>query len=1179
MPTVDWKGVGLIEFPDDATPEEISQVLSDQEFAIDERFGLKSDPGFWAEFMPDAAERGFRRSIMGFDILRGSNPDLPIIGMSPDEAAIAIREQQARINDIPMSEEARGVLNEVVNEDFFDALGTMIMNPGAAASIITEGLGGSVPVAATTLAAVAVPTLVGAALGSPLGPGGAIVAGTAGTAAGSYAVEYSNTLFDYLASDADVDIMDVDEVAAALSNKDLMKAASDRAVARGIPVAAVDALAYAISGGFSNMVRGARIAAKSGVEVGPDYIRTSTAQPSRLTELAGMTGVETIGGMGGEALAQLSADGKITSPGEIAIEGLAQGALGGPTNLASFLAAEYAAKRQAGIQPSTSTELAVLPGVQELDPDTTDLQAVAQAVAAERSSSVPEDASIREQLDNNIANLGTRINKKQASLNEMRASGKTPDKAARLEANINDLKARMAGMKQQRAAMTGTDFVLVEPDDVDGTPSFGASPTVESLSMPRRARKAVNRGKMDVLLDIVGRSTSKSEAGALKSPELRTVMDSYKSFMTDVKLRKGRLVTQMNDILQPALRQFKVPIFDSRAYDKRADQALGRALHLKPEELTAANINKILDQYKVSDEYRAVFPDMLVKARQFLDTIADDEIASGLQVEKVEGYFPIDMLPILNSRRKRAKAIDVIAKVTGNRSQAETLIQNMLEAVTGQDTELSSFDYLVSRGIVSPGPAKQTFERARTLAPKIRRALIDADLVPTSFYDVMRRRINQSAMAIPIRTRIVPGQKALRSMLNSTDQDVKVGAENLLKVGEVLQGRMPSGNKVPYGYQRPMRGLVSATYLATLGMAGLASLGEIIVLAAHAKPGDAFYAFRKTIPVVMRKLARSFFPHVQKSEAEAALDKYLIYMSAPEMAERFTTGSVIDFTNKVTEKFFLTNLLTQITQATRIAAAFAFDHAINRDVGILQTADKNSQAYRDAYIRMRKLGVPADQMTSMSPEMRQMAVLSGIDQTVMAPDPTTTPLWMRNPYLAPVAMLKSFAFTFGNTIGKQVWDEVVLGEALGGEIKYTKAERAQKAFRYAFMLSMLIGSQMGVEAMRDTIRNWDDEKKDYGEDESKRMLFNAVIATNLLGPIGLLLSSAGAEKFGSTPYESLSGPIAGRFSDFMTALDQIATTGEAKRLIREFLKSVPFVANNPSARRQLEEAILEAIGQ
>ncbi len=1157
MPTVDWKGVGLIEFPDDVTSEEISQTLSDQEFSIDERFGLKSDPGFWAKFMPDAAERGFRRSIIGFDILRGSNPDLPIIGMSPEEAAIAIREQQARINDIPMSEETRGVLNEVVNEDFFDALGTMITNPGAAASIITEGFGGSIPIAATTLAAVGVPALIGAILGSPVGPAGTVLAGAAGAGAGSYAVEYANTLFDYMANDADVDIMDVDEVAAALSNKDIMRASSERATARGIPIAAVDALAFALSGGFSSMVRGARIGAKSG----------------RGSALAGMTGIATLGGMGGETLAQLSADGRITSPGEIAIEGLAQGAIGGPTNLASYLIAEYAAKEQAGLTPASSTELTILPNVQEIDPETTDLQTIAQSVAAERSSSIPDANVLREQVDSQIVGLDKRIKKEESKLSAMRESGQTPDKAAKLEAKINNSKARLSGLRQQSSNIAGTDFVLAEPADVDGGPTFGTSPTVESLSAPRRARKSVNRGKMDVLLDVVTRSTSKAEAGAEKNPMLRDILESYKTFMIDVKLRKGSLVSQMNSVLQPALRTFKIPVFDSMAYDKSVDKALGRALHLTPEELTTENITSILNKYGVAQQYRAVFPEMLSKARLLVNQVGDEEIASGMEFEKIGGYFQFDMMPIINSRKLREAAIDVIAKVTGSRESATALIENMKETMESQDTEVSSFDYLVSRGTASYGPKKQSFERARTLAPKIRRALIDADLVPPSFYNGMRRRINQSSMAVPIRTRIMPGQKALRKLLNDADQSVAAGAESLLRVGEVLQGRMPSGSKVPYGYHRPMRGLVTATYLATLGMAGLASIGEIFVMAAYAMPGDAFYSFKKTIPTVMKKLARSFFPNIQKSEAEASLDK-LIYVSSPDMAERFTTGSTIDFTNKVTEKFFLINLLTQITQGTRIAAAFMFEHAINRDVGILQTADKNSKSYRDSYIRMRKLGVPADRMTNMSPEMRQMAIISGIDKMVMTPDPTNTPLWMRNPYLAPVAMLKSFAFTFGNTIGKQVYDEVVLGETLGGEIKYSKAERAQKAFRYSFMLSMLVGANLAIESMRDIIRNWDDEKKDYGEDESLKIMVKAGLSTNILGPIGILLSSMQAAKYGSTPFESLAGPLAGRLSAFLTAINEAATEGEVRSLVRELLKTMPLVANNPAARRQLEETIL-----
>ena len=72
MTMVDWKGVGLIEFPEDMSQEDINQRLSDQEFYFDEQFGIPSDPGFWAEIMPDAVERGFRKTVMGIQAARSS---------------------------------------------------------------------------------------------------------------------------------------------------------------------------------------------------------------------------------------------------------------------------------------------------------------------------------------------------------------------------------------------------------------------------------------------------------------------------------------------------------------------------------------------------------------------------------------------------------------------------------------------------------------------------------------------------------------------------------------------------------------------------------------------------------------------------------------------------------------------------------------------------------------------------------------------------------------------------------------------------------------------------------------------------------------------------------------------------------------------------------------------------
>ena len=257
-------------------------------------------------------------------------------------------------------------------------------------------------------------------------------------------------------------------------------------------------------------------------------------------------------------------------------------------------------------------------------------------------------------------------------------------------------------------------------------------------------------------------------------------------------------------------------------------------------------------------------------------------------------------------------------------------------------------------------------------------------------------------------------------------------------------------------------------------------------------------------------------------------------------------------------------------------AAGAFESAINRDVSTLKTADKNSKEYRQAMMRMRKLGVPENRVTSMTPEMRQMAILNGIDQTVMTPDPTNRPLWMSNPYLAPIAMLKSFATVFGNTIGKMVWDEVVVGQTSYGE-KLTKGERAAKALRYATMLSLLMSAQMVIELFRDQIRNWDDEDQDYDDATSFEFLMESGKNTMIFGLATPILDAFSAQKYGKTFTGSLLGPIPDKVDRLVRAASAAATEGEIKLLVREFLRNTPLIAVNPGARRSLEEGILEEL--
>ena len=1204
MTMVDWKGLGLIEFPDAMSQEDIDQRLSDQEFYFDEQFGIVSDPGLWAQAMPDSVERGFRKTVMGIQAARSLNPDIPLVGMSRDEAAIAIREQKARMDDIPMPEETRAILGQVMEQDFFEAVGTMISNPSAAASIVGEGLGGSVPAAATTIASVAVPSLFGLALS----PFAAVGIGAAAAGSAGYATEYANTLIDHMMDEGNIDVMDVDAVAAALNNETLMAEAKKSAIARGVPIAMVDAAAFALGGVFSNVVRSARVGSKAGVEVGEDYVKvgsdklvketplsrteielgTSPTPRSRAAELVGMTGVETGGGIAGEALAQISDEGAVMRPGELAIEGLAQGLIGGPTNLVTYMSAEYSARRQAGIKDGE--EPAALTGEPVVDQEQADLDTLSDTINAEQDAGVATSSSAAEESTLKINRLEKNLETAEKELNDLRYTGINPKKMASLrDSGIPNIKAKIAAEKAGLNTFQNKNVTLINDTADQG---IGSSSQPESLELSRRPTKSDPQSIWGFLSSTVSRATAASERAAqdpnsVNAPVIREMLNSVKTFFPQVKLTKAKLMSELNEQMTPFLQSFKMPVVgglrsgsQARGIDGNSSKAIGESLHLDDADMTIANVTEIMDRNNVAPQYRPAIMDTVQRSRALLKRMLAEEQAAGVEVSALDGgYFPVDLSPLfrgIGSNARKQKAIKAVGKALGSESKAKKLFDEIEDNFKREGISSPTFGKAMEN---IPAVKKMSFQQQRTLTKKVRDVLVKEQLIPTDYYEVMRRRIGQHSIAIPSASRIEPIRRQIQKMAKDGNltREEEAALGNLQKVTRAIEGRYGTGPEgMPRGAKAILQPIVTSMYVITLGMAGIASLGEIAVLTGYAKPGDIFYGFRKMIPIMSRKLGRYFKPNMKKSDAELALEDFLIYVSAPEMAERFTSQSVVDFSSKVTEKFFLANLLTQITQATRIVAAEAFTRAIDRDVSVLKTASKTSKEYRQAMMRMRKLGVPENSVTSMSTEMRQMAILNGIDMTVMTPDPTNRPLWMSNPYLAPVAMLKSFATAFGNTVGKMVWDEVVVGQTAYGE-KLTKGERASKAFKYAMMLSLLMGAQGAIQSTRDVIRNWDDEDEDYPEDELLNRLLDMAKGTMILGIGTPLLDALQAQKYGSSPMLALAGPVVSKVDKLLSAVGAVGSEGEIRPLVREFVRSVPFISVNPGARRVIEDALMDEL--
>ena len=202
------------------------------------------------------------------------------------ELAVRLAQQQREVERYPVPDDIAKGMQDISNaQTMGDAFTAIRTNPRAVLETTLQSLGASAP------------ALVGAAGGSVFGPGGTAT----GAGLGSFAVEYSNTLQDVMAENG-VNGTDSMSIHAALNNPELMAAARDKALKRGIPVAIFDALTAGLAG---KLLAGAK------PTVGNVAARTG-----------GELGLQAGGGAAGEAGAQL-ATGEY-KPGDILMEAFAE---------------------------------------------------------------------------------------------------------------------------------------------------------------------------------------------------------------------------------------------------------------------------------------------------------------------------------------------------------------------------------------------------------------------------------------------------------------------------------------------------------------------------------------------------------------------------------------------------------------------------------------------------------------------------------------------------------------------------------------------------------------------------------------------------------------------------------------------------------------------------------------
>lgn len=205
-------------------------------------------------------------------------------GLAADRVTSQAQRDAALAEQFPMSDRgARGVRALSEADTFAEGLGVVARQP-------LDVLAGALEVGveqAPTLAAAAAATIATRNPNVGMGIMGA----------STYAQERFGQMAT-VAQDFGYDLTDPQQARAAVQDEEFMRAQEARGMTRGAVIAVVDALTFRAGAAFN---------------------------PATARGFAANTGLQVGGGAGGEALAQLATEGEISAPGEVILEGLAEG--------------------------------------------------------------------------------------------------------------------------------------------------------------------------------------------------------------------------------------------------------------------------------------------------------------------------------------------------------------------------------------------------------------------------------------------------------------------------------------------------------------------------------------------------------------------------------------------------------------------------------------------------------------------------------------------------------------------------------------------------------------------------------------------------------------------------------------------------------------------------------------
>jgi len=612
---------------------------------------------------------------------------------------------------------------------------------------------------------------------------------------------------------------------------------------------------------------------------------------------------------------------------------------------------------------------------------------------------------------------------------------------------------------------------------------------------------------------------------------------------------------QLTSSLNGSLRRMKLPaadrladIFNRTPGAERSAPTYYNNVQLY-QALFAKEFNRILGKMDAKQK-AAVIKQLIAGERKSPEAVAifaafsqmhDYMVEAGLPVNRIENYFP----RVWDTEKVIANAAAIEAeliKLGVKPDVAVKIVAKMAEgaAARGQ-SPLSDVPYggfLEERLPLLDNPVFDQYQSTdldrtveRYLSAVVKRAEFN-------------RFLGQDARKLKKGQKWNPKAKLDKIMSDAANQGA-TGAQlaQMTKAVDALLGRV--GRDLPVNARRTMAWIMTYQNMRLLLFSTLSAFPDIVGPAIRS--GSMKSAF-KSLRDGFREIADKGSDLNEMARTWGIISDTL---NQHVLTEHFDNHWLPERARKLNDKFFRAIQLERWTNFTRAAAL-----AVGRDFIKRKAAEGDSAALAElgltpddvkAWIASgeRTFGAGGFDSTAESDRRVAEALIQFVNESVARPNASQRPLWASNPAFMLLFHLKSFMYSFHDTVGRRLYHN------------FQQAETPwQKAMIVAGPAAMMLALTAAGLELRELIQyKMFGRRAPTDSQSAPDYVWNLALRAGLLGVSQLAIDWEEADERGQVPLAAVAGPTVQQISDFV-----------AKPASQTVPKAIPGVSQMPALR-------------